>query len=271
MIKTIRTPWAVMGAAISALSIRYIQNKFILGLQSRRAFGFIAVFFEPLTHIFMWMMINQAFAINTHTDLPTPLFILLGALPFLFTRNVLQQSTEIIQKNRKLFNFRQIRPIDPLIAMLLMECLINLTLFFMFLACFYWFDIPTHVKNPSHLFVASLCYVFFLFGIALIITLLGFFLGFVKKLVSILVRLIYLVSGVFFNTNLLPSHLKAIFLTNPLFQYIEMLRTGFSQNQTLHIDTSLLFLFECALFSLLLGLAGYIVMRDRIFIEIEQR
>lgn len=268
---TLRTPWQVMQATIIALSIRYIQQKFILGIQSRRAFGFILVFVEPLNHILIWMFLNHALSLDTLTHLPQPLFILIGASPFILTRNVIRESNKIIKKNKRLFNFRQVRPIDTIIAMILMEWAVNSVLFVLFLISLWWIGISWHCHHPGYLVIASIWYVLFLFGLSLIISIASFFLSFIESLVNMALRMIYMISGIFFTAQMLPDNLKPYFYANPLFHFIEILREGFSQLPAYTHDINNLYLFKAALISVLCGMGLYIALRHRMMVEIEQR
>jgi capsular polysaccharide transport system permease protein len=271
MATTLRTPLQVMRASISALSIRYLQNKLISSIQSRRGTGIIALFFEPVSHILIWMCVKYTLAINTGTTLSTPLFILLGASPFLFSRNIIRQSANIIKNNQKLFVFRQVRPIDPIIATLASELLISTSLFIIFLLVFTWIGIEWHIYHLTYLLLNTCSFIFFLFGLSLIIAVAGFFLRILKPLITLLLHFAYLLSGVFFNGADLPEKMKPFFLSNPLFQYIEMCRNAFTHTLFHQSNTSPIYLFKSGLFSLFFGLGLYIALRKRMMIEIAQR
>lgn len=268
---SVRKPWQVMQATLIALSIRYIQNKFILSIQSRRALGFIYIFFEPLSHIFIWMLLHHALSTDRLTVLPQPLFILMGAIPFMLTRNALRESCTIIKRFKKIFIFRQVRPIDLILSMIMMESMLNSLMYMIFLILFWWVGITWDCYHPEFILLSWFCYIIFLFGLSLTLSIASFFLKFVEVLVSTLMRLVYLFSGIFFTADMLPEEIKPYFYANPLFNFIELQRQSFIHGTLFDNQTSLVFLAKIALFTLLLGMSLYIALRHRIMVEIEQR
>lgn len=272
MLTSVRSSWQVMSASVVALFIREIQKKIIRNVNSSRSLGIFLIFLEPLLHVSIWMIIKVGLSSSSYNQgIPAPLFILLGAIPFLFARNVIQKSSNAIKGNKNLFNFRQVRPIDPMLALILTELIINCLIFLIILVGFYWIDVSWHVNHIGYLLFNTLSLVLFLTGLTIILSILSFFFTFISTLMIVIMRVFYMLSGVFFSAEVLPDAVRPYFLANPLFQYIEILRQSFN-NQTIHNDyTDPNYLFKCGIILLLLGLGTYIASRDKIMIEIEQR
>ena len=271
MATSVRTSWQVMRASVTALFIRNIQKKFITNINSSRTLGIFMIFLEPLLHVGMWMMLRSAFNMGERGSLPMPLFILLGAIPFLFLRHVISKSTSIIKSTKDLFNFRQVRPIDPILAGLISEFAIHIMILFMILSAFSWVGVVWSVHDLTYLLLNTVSFVIFVFGISLIFAIACFFFTIVKTAMTVFMRIFYMLSGIFFSADMLPEPARVIMLYNPLFQYIEMMRQCFNQ-VTVHTDyTDPAYLFKCAVVVLFLGLSLYVTYRDKIMIEIEQR
>ena len=233
--------------------------------------GIFLVFFEPVLHVVIWMVMRSSLGMANSGGLAPALFIMLGAISFLFIRNAFQNSTNLIKANKDLFNFRQIRPIDTLLATVLSEFSISFIIFMLILAAFSWLGIPWQVHNLFYLLLNTLSFVCLALGVGLTLAIACFFFTFIKTTMTILMRIFYMLSGIFFSAELLPEPLREIMLYNPVFQYIEIIRQCFS-GATLHQDyTDPVYLFKCSIISLVFGLGLYTVSRERILIEIQQR
>ncbi|MCP0914818.1 ABC transporter permease [Legionella sp. 27cVA30] len=265
-----RAPWEVMFAAVFAIVIRDIQKKFITSVNTHRVFGFFWLVFEPISHIGIWIFI-RTFLRSTHqTTMSAPLFVLLGAMPFLFFRNVVNFSKASIKNNKNFYIFRQIKPIDPIIAKLISELIVSILIFILILLGFSWFDVEWKLYNLSFWLINIVAFSLFLLGFALMLSVACFFFHFVQVLLGIAMRLVYLFCGVFFSAEMLPPSLREIMLYNPIFQFIELTRECF-QPEYFTSYASSDYLIEVALIFLVLGLALYLTLRQKIMIEIEQR
>ncbi|WP_160264726.1 ABC transporter permease [Legionella norrlandica] len=266
----VRSSWQVMYSAITCLVIRDIQKKFLNNVRSTRSFGFIWIFLTPLMHVAVWIFVRIALGRHADSELPLPLFILLGVMPFMLFSNVLGKAPTQIVTDKALYMFRQIKPIDTVIAMVITEALILIASYLLILILFWWIDIKWTLYNPLMLFETFFAFTLFLFGIAFILSVAGFFFLFIRRIITILSRILYLVSGVFIPANLVPEPLLTIMSYNPLFQCNELSRQAFSIAAPFQTAASMPYLWFCATVSLLLGLMAYIAFRQKIMIEIEE-
>lgn len=171
----VRTSWQVMYAAISCLVIRDIQKKFLNNVRSTRSFGFVWIFLTPLMHVAVWIGIRMFLGKHLDSNLPLPLFILLGVMPFMLFSNVLGKATTQIITDKGLYMFRQIKPIDAVIAMVLSEAIVLIASYLLLLVFFWWIGIKWTLYNPLQLFEAFFAFAIFLFGLAFILAVAGFF------------------------------------------------------------------------------------------------
>ncbi|RUQ91047.1 ABC transporter permease [Legionella septentrionalis] len=272
MTHQIRAPWQVMYASVFAIVIRDIQKKFIKSVNTQRSLGFIWIILEPMLHIGLWMLARTVIRHSVHSSsMSAPLFILLGAMPFLLFRNIVNYSKTSIKANKNFYLFRQIKPIDPLIAKLISESLIKTLVFIILLAIFSWFDVDWHIYDFLFWLLNIIAYLGFLFGLSLIIGVTCFFLNFIQIFLTICMRVIYLFSGVFFSADMLPPAIRDMMLYNPIFQFIELTRECFRPAFSYIPYASSIYLIKCALIVLTFGLALYLSLRQKIMIEIEQR
>lgn len=271
MNEVLRTPWQVMTASVSCLVIRDIQKKFISSQRTIRSMGFLWIFFQPMLHVALWVIIRAVMGIKGSGGLPMPIFILLGAIPFLLTLTIISQSTTRILAERGLYMFRQIKPVDVVIALVVSEFMIIMVTYVLMLAILWWFGIHWQLCRPLLFFEALFCFFLFLMGATMIFSVLGFFFVLVRRLIIVVTRMLYIFSGVFFPASLIPEAARPIFMANPLFQFIEISRESFSTVLPHVMFSDLTYLWKCGLTSLFLGLMAQVAFRQKIMVEIEQR
>ncbi len=199
------------------------------------------------------------------------LIILLRAIPWLFTRHVIAGSLKIISSEKGLFIFRQIRPIDLIIAKVLSELQIMTVVFSMLLIAMNWYGICWEVHDLLFWLGNILVYIFFIAGIALFIAVLGFFFKFSHVIIKVSMRALYMLSGIFFSSQMIPLYLRKYLLLNPVFQIVEISRECFSMQHMHEKLVDPMYVFKCAIVALVLGLGSYISCRNRIMVEIANR
>jgi capsular polysaccharide transport system permease protein len=213
-----RTPWGVMQASVYALVIRDIQKRFIKHLNTQRSLSVIWVVAEPLIHLAAWMLIRFFLHPNLNYNLPVPLFIMLGLVPFLIFRNMTNYGKGSIKGNKSFYLFRQIKPIDPLLAKLISECLVFSAVLFIFLLGLSWIGIEWKIYNLSYFILNQIVFLGFILGLSLIIAIACYFFNFTTFILSISNRVLYMLCGIFFSADMLPPAFKEIILLNPNFK-----------------------------------------------------
>ncbi len=266
-----RSSWHVAQTSILALITRNIQKRFITNVQTNRAISFLWIFLEPMMHVAVWTGLRWLQGTHDINSIPLPLFVLLGAVPWLFTRYIIIGSIKIISSEKGLFIFKQIRPVDLIIARILSELAVMMMVFFILLLSMTWFGVQWEIHNIAFWLINIVSYILFVAGAGLLVAVLGFFFRFVKVVLTVCMRTLYMISGIFFSAQMIPLALRKFFLLNPVFQIVEISRECFSSYIVHDQLVNPIYLFKCAIVSLLLGMAAYISTRNRIMTEIAQR
>lgn len=267
-----RSAWQIMCAVQTALITRNIQKRFITNVNSTRSLSFLWIFLEPMVHIAVWMVIRGFNGLSVGSgSLPVPLFILLGAIPWLLTSKVLTSNTNSISSHKGLLMFRQIRPIDFAVASLLSELAVITVVFFIILELFSWYGITWEIHNSIRWMFVILSYLAFLLGASFIVMVLGFFFKFMSKVMTLIIRAMYLLSGVFFSINNVPVAFQKYLMINPLFQIVQETRMAFDAQMQHQIISDPVYLFKVGIYTLALGMGTYLMTRQKIMIEIQQR
>lgn len=269
--QSVRYSWQVMYASIFALVIRDIQKRFIKTVNTERSIAILWVVLEPITHIAAWMSIRLLLGSVVTTMIPPPLFILSGVIPFFLFRNILSSSKLTIKGNKHFYLFRQVKPIDPIIAKLISEFIVSIFVFLILLACLSWFGMSWKIYHFSFLLANTLSFAGFLLGLSLIVAISCFFFHVMNTFLSVVNRVSYMLSGIFFNAAMLPEPVRKIALYNPVFQFIELTRETFTVPFSYISYASSGYLIKSSLITLVIGMTLYLGLYQKMMIEIEQR
>ena len=113
----IRTSWQVMCASIYTLIVRNLEMRFVMKTSNKRLLDLLFIFTEPVGHVLLWTAVRLFRNQQVDAGISPILFILLGVMPWLFTYNTINDCLSIIVQNRGLLFFRQIKPLDFVIAL----------------------------------------------------------------------------------------------------------------------------------------------------------
>jgi capsular polysaccharide transport system permease protein len=267
----VRSSWQVLYTSLLCLVIRDIQKKFINNVRSTRAFGFVWIFLTPLMHVAVWIIVREIMTLNLGQQMPLPLFILLGVMPYMLMSASIGKSATQFISNKGLYMFRQIKPIDTVFSLVVSEFLVLVANYLLLLIFFWWISIKWVLHNPFLLFSTLFSFMIFTLGFSLILAVVGFFVLFIRRILSTVTRFLYLISGVFIPEYLVPEPIMNVMSFNPLFQCIALSRQAFSASSPFQSVASISYLWICAVVALFLGLMTYLAFRQKIMAEIEQR
>lgn len=263
-----KASWREMCASIYTLTIRNLEQQFITNSNNKRIRDLLRIFLEPFGHVLLWTVVRLFRYQSTDSALSTELFILLGVVIWLLTFNTINGCIGIIAQNKGLLFFRQIKPLDLVFSLLISElCSLALVLFcglFLLSLC----DVRWELQEPLRWFIAIALYLLFLVGLAIFFSCIGFFSKYLVKFFRMILRVMYLFSGIFFSAQMLSPDIRELLLCNPLFQVIELSRESFSDVGGYTSYTDLYYLFQCALISLAIGLCCYMLVRKKMMIEL---
>ena len=92
-------------------------------------------------------------------------------------------------------------------------------------------------------------------GMGMIIAALAVFVPVLEKIVPMIFRILFFVSGVFFSVDMFPQYIAEILMWNPILQAIELMRTSLHQGYTV---TGLSFGYLVIFTVSSLGLGGFL-------------
>ncbi|SMF39526.1 ABC transporter permease [Pseudobacteriovorax antillogorgiicola] len=233
---------------VLALFLREVKTRF-----GKFRLGWAWALIEPLTHVaifsLMWGL-RGTWEILGHS---APLFIFLGIMPYNLFSNNMTRSMNAASANRGLFNFQQVRPIHTLISRWLLELFIFVMVCAVFILILWWFQVDVAVHDPGLVLEALFFLVILSIGAGLCTSGLVTMFPEMEKVVPMLTRPLYFLSGIFYAAATLPSAAVKALAWNPIFCAIELIREGYL-GLPLSPYISETYLVKVALITLLVGL-----------------
>ncbi len=251
-----RSSLEVLKDVVFALFIRELKTRF-----GAYRLGLVWAFLEPVAFILVITALRSfrssggLFGGETH-HIPFPIFLMLGYVPYQVFSTLLKQGAAAVNANQGLFNYRQVRPIDAILARTLLEVLVFSSVMLTFMAIFWWFGFDATIADPLQLIVVFSLLGIFGGGIGMIICVGQLRFPELGKVVPLLTRPLFFISGLFFSLNDIPIEYHHYLLWNPILHAIELIRNACYPSYNADF-VSMGYLAFFALISVFFGLAMY--------------
>lgn len=245
-----RNPIAITLSVWKALFLREALTRIFLGRAT--AFWLVA---EPLAHIAFLVMIFTVIRVRTIGGIDAAMWIVIGLISFFFFRRTSDQVASAVSSNQALFTYRQVKPIDSALVRAGLEGFLMVLILLLVLIAMALMGYATIPAEP--IAVATAIFGLWLFGLGfgLIVSVIDELLPELGRIINLLMMPLYMISGVMMPIQLISQPYRDWLLLNPLVHGLEMARAGFSPYYHLTPNLSLIYLYQCALVTLFIGLA----------------
>ena len=238
---------------IDALVYRELKTRI-----SQVRFGFLGVFIEPLGVMAVFLIIFSILRGGRAGSLDIFLFLGSGIVYYTVFSDIAIRSANAMIANEALFFYRPVKPIDTVIARAIVETGLYAIVFICII-------IGTFLKTESWilqdillLFSSYIALAIYSLGIGIFLMVSCHIYPSILQFIPFIMRPLWFISGVFISLSQVPQWLRPYLSWNPVFQAIELARHAFSTNYIIRTDeVSLLYLWECAIISLTIGLCVY--------------
>lgn len=192
-----------------------------------------------------------------------PLFYATGYLPFMFYMETSAKVAAAIRYSRPLLTFGAVTWMDLIIARWLLSCLTHLIVFVIVIAALSIFFPMPGVPNFPVLLSSMAMAAALGAGVGMLNCFLFMTLSLWEHVWSVITRPLFIVSGIFFVLEDVPSNLAAILWFNPIFHITGEMRNGIYPTYDA-VYVSPLFVYGVSLALFLLGLSLFSRSQDRI-------
>lgn len=253
-----QTPWEIQKSVVFAVFIRELQARF-----GKFTLGYLWAIIEPLAFIAIMAIVRGKFTGTPIAGLPPMVFFASGILPFFLFRNIAIGAISAVEGNQGLFNYQRVKPADALAARFLLELLIIVAVGLLVFPVFRIIGPEFHYNNTLQTLTLIILLLMFTAGVSLIFTVVGPLWTEAKKVLPIVLRPFFFISGVFFPISGIPPALHDYFLWNPILHALELFRASAFTGYT-STGANWSYLFWSSLLTFAGGLAIYRLYRIRI-------
>lgn len=246
-----RSGFEVQKAAVKALFLREIKTRF-----GKYRLGYLWAALEPMAHMLMLLTIFGYIMQRTMSDISFPVFLINGIIPYFVFSNISKRSIGAIEANQGLFNYRPVKPIDTIIARVILETAIYAVVYVLLMAIVGWFGENFEITNLITLITVWILLVLFSSGMGLLFMVIGKTYPETEKFIPIIIKPLYFISCVMFSLNSIPKEYWPYLRWNPLLHAIELCRASVIPGYSTE-GVSLGYLAFSTLVVLFIGLALY--------------
>ncbi len=213
---------------VRALVLREIRTRF-----GTDHFGYIWALTGPATMVLMFAAMHALVGrAGANEDLIG--FLTTGLLGFMFFREVTSRCASAIDANRALLFYPQVRPFDLIIARSQLEVATLAVVFVLLMGGNALWTQQLHVDNPLGVLLGLGLSAALGVGLGLNLCWLSLYSPSIDRIVNILLRPMFWISGVFYSVNNLPSQARDLLLLNPVLHCVELTRDGWFVDYTSH-------------------------------------
>ncbi|AHG65839.1 ABC transporter permease [Advenella mimigardefordensis] len=252
-----RSSFQITKSVLFALVLREMR-----GLFGARRFGAFWMFFEPVMQVGLIMAIFSFRNVTGANGIEFPVFLMTGMIPFFLCRNIVLKGIEAVNANRALFGYKQIKPIDAVVARTLMEAALYSCVYviFMFILGF-CFGYDVSIRDPVRWVFVILIGITLSFSLGLIFCILGEILVESKIVIRMLFFPVYLLSGVIFPIWVFPAEILNWLLWNPYAHIIDELRYATFAYYPDHAGVNIMYPIRVTVCVLLIAMGLYRIRR----------
>jgi len=255
---TKRSSFTIFKAVVNALFLREVQTRF-----GTKKLGYFWALFDAMLMVLVFGGLKSMVAQGAMPGVDFPVFLATGFLAFFLFKNIVSRSMNAFEANAALFNYAQVRPIDTLVARVLLELLVSTMATLVFVLIGLYFEYDMQVQDFNMVILSVSWFTLFAFGIGLLSAVLGSFYETFQKVVKVLMTPLFFISALMYTVDSLPPLLRELILYNPLVHFIEMLHGNyFHALNTTYVDYG--YMFYWTFIPLFAGLFLYIRTEKKI-------
>ena len=214
---------AVQGRVISALILREVHT-----LYGNTRLGYLWQVIQTTFNIAIFWLFREFLHAHAPHGMGMAVFLLCGFIPWYMFSDTISRCMKAVSANQTLLTFPQVTELDLMIARVIVIWGTQLVCAISILSLAAALGQPMELRHPAALAATVFFSPLLGLGMGLSFASLARLWPTLERLVPILVRFLFFVSGIFFQISELPIRFSKILLLNPVAQLIEWQRYGFS-------------------------------------------
>lgn len=215
--------WPVMQRVVMALFLREIKTRF-----GKYQLGYAWALIEPLGTVAVMITVFAALQAPGYPGIELPVFLGVGVVINSLFVEIANRSIKAIEANSALFNYRPVRPIDTVLARALLECILHMAVFAVLVLGYLAWGGHAEFHDMPTLLLVFILLTLFSTGVGVLFMLITDAYSDADKVLPLLTRPLFFISGVFFSIETVPREYWPLFLWNPIYHAIELARMAVS-------------------------------------------
>jgi capsular polysaccharide transport system permease protein len=188
--------------------------------------GYAWAFLVPLLWVGTLMGFFTLLGRTPGIPVDTPAFIATGVVPYVLFRYTIASMARVPNTHRGLLHFAGVRISDMLFAAAVLELLNAFIILALVWACIALFFNPVPIHDPLQAYQGILLTAAIGTSFGRLAAVLGMISDTAKRVIPVILRPMFWISGIFFIATELPPGLLYYFYWNPLLHAIEITRAG---------------------------------------------
>ncbi len=190
--------------------------------------GLFWTFFQPFMQVALFVILRGFILGGGSENYDVATFMASGFIAFNMFRDTLSGSTNAFIANKQLFIYKQVKPIDTILARLLKTMFITSIIVLMFLFIGFFFQYGNIApQNILMVFLGYLWLIVFSISVSLVAAIGSAFYISIGRVIGIMSFALLLGSAVFFPIISVPAEYQEYFLYNPLVHFMEMIHAAY--------------------------------------------
>jgi len=217
-----RSPIKIFLAVQKALFIRELSMRI-----TESKTGLFWTFFEPFMQVMIMVLIKLFLFGSAGDTFDFAAFLALNFIAFNLFRNIVMRSINSFIANKNLFIYKQVKPIDTIIARTFVEIYISGIILIVFVTIGVYFDFDLNVQNLPLVTLGFIILIFFAISFSIALAVGNTFYPSISKTVNILMTFLMFGSAVFYTLDMVPMEIRDYLLLNPLTHIIEYIHGNY--------------------------------------------
>lgn len=205
-----------------ALCLREIH-----GLHGKFKIGYLWQIIRVIFSVAVFWWIREIGHFRPPQGLSTPIFLLMGFVPWYIFAESVDKVMEAVRTNRALLTFPQVTPLDLYVSSGLVIAATQCVVLALSFAVLYLMGYTITMYSPMIFLLVLIGSALLGLGFGLVMSALNFYIPVLEKLVPMVLRILFFASGVFFSPTQVAARFGDIVMWLPTANYIELLRGVF--------------------------------------------
>ena len=245
----LRSGVAVQCRVIAALMLREVHT-----INGDSKLGYLWVLMQSVFSLAVFWALREFMNAHAPHGMSMPLFLSLGFGVWGVFSGGINKLMSAVEGNKGLLSFPQVTEFDVMLARILVlsatQFVVTAIIIVASMLLGYVFRPANWLLTLGVVMLIPVCSL----GLGMILSSLAVFVPVLKKIIPLVVRILFFISGVFFSIDKFPQYIAEILMWNPILQAIELMRASLHQGYSV---TGLSFGY-LTLFSICtLGLGGF--------------